>query len=147
MNSKIQGAPVEASPEAVEAAAPETTTPAPKTKAARKPKADLTLADLAGRYIKHIEDQGKSPGTCSSYGAELKLACKEIGAGTKVADITPEMVTEYFESKPVTKLRSGKKKSQLSIDKTRRVLRLALCYAAEKKLIASAPIPEPAAKA
>jgi hypothetical protein len=142
MNSKTQTeAPV--SPEAVEAAA----TSAPKTKTTRKPKADVTLAELAVRYIKHLDDQGKSPGTCSSYGAELRLAIKYLGADTPIASLTTEQVAAYFESKPVTKLRSGTKKSQLSIDKTRRVLRLALCYAAEKKLIASAPIPEPAAKA
>jgi hypothetical protein len=124
-----------------EAPAPKT---APKTKTTRKPKADVTLAELAERYIKHLEDQGKSPGTCSSYGAELKLAMKELGPETLIASLTPEQVQAYFESKAVTKLRSGKKKAQPSIDKTRRVLRLALVFAAEKKLIASAPIPAPA---
>jgi hypothetical protein len=63
---------------------------------------------------------------------------------TPIVSITTEQVREYFESKPVTKLRTGKKKSQLSIDKTRRVLRLALVYAADRKWIASAPIPAPA---
>jgi hypothetical protein len=119
----------------------------PKKKNAPKPKANVTLADLAERFIKHLEDEGKSPGTCSSYGAELRLAIKYLGADTPIASLTTEQVQAYFESKPVTKLRSGTKKSQLSIDKTRRVLRLALCYAAEKKLIASAPIPAPAEKA
>jgi len=114
----------------------------PKKKNAPKPKADLTLADLAERYIKHLEDAGKSPGTCASYGAELKLAIKHLGAETPIASITPEMVTEYFDSKPVTKLRTGKKKSQLSIDKSRRVLRLALVYAADRKWITDAPIPD-----
>ncbi len=113
-----------------------------KKRSPRKAKTDITLADLAEKYIKHLEDEGKSPGTCSSYGAELKLACKEIGADTKIADITPERVATYFACKPVTKLRSGKKKSQLSIDKTRRVLRLALVWATEEKWLKAAPIPE-----
>ncbi len=53
----------------------------------------------------------------------------------------------YFASDRVTKLRTGKPKAKPSVDKTRRVLRLALVWAAEKKLIKAAPIPVPAAKA
>jgi hypothetical protein len=117
--------------------------PTPKpTKATRKPKPPITLAELAEKYLEHLERDGKSSGTCSSYGAELKLACKELGSDTKIADITPAMVGGYFGSKVVTKLRSGRNKAKPSVDKTRRVLRLALCWAVERKLIASAPLPE-----
>jgi hypothetical protein len=148
MNSKTTTPEAPVEPAIQAATAPEApASKPPKKKNAPKPKADLTLADLAEKYIRHLDDQGKSPGTCSSYGAELKLAIKHFGAETAIASITPAQVREYFESKAVTKLRTGKKKSQLSIDKTRRVLRLALVWAAEKKWIASAPIPEPAAKA
>ena len=148
MNSKTTTPEAPVQPAIQAATAPEApASKPPKKKNAPKPKADLTLADLAERYIKHIEDAGKSPGTCSSYGAELKLAIKHLGAETPIASITTEMVTEYFDSKAVTKLRSGKKKSQLSVDKTRRVLRLALVYGADRKWITSDPIPEPAAKA
>jgi leucyl aminopeptidase (aminopeptidase T) len=119
----------------------ETTAKTAPKKGRAKP--DLTLADLAEKYIKHLEEAGKSPGTVFSYTAELKLAIKELGAETTLASITPEMVQAFFDSKAVTTLRaSGRKKAQPSIDKTRRVLRLALVWAVEKKLIKSAPIPE-----
>jgi hypothetical protein len=153
MNFKTtQGTPDVASPETTEIAVPvesttPETTPAAKPKASRKPKGEITLADLAERYIKHLGDEGKSPGTCSSYAAELKLAIKHLGGDTQIASLTPAQVGEFFESKPVTKLRSGKKKSQLSIDKTRRVLRLALVWAAQKRWIESAPIPQAAEQA
>jgi len=113
-----------------------------KKKATRKAKADVTLGDLAQRYIKHLEGAGKSPGTCSSYTAELRLAIKEMGGDTKISGITPDQVAAFFESKVVTRLKSGRAKAKPSIDKTRRVLRLALVWAAEKKWIKSAPIPE-----
>jgi len=135
---------------ATETAAPETAAtetspaPAPKKKTDRKSKPDLTLTDLAERYIKHLEDSGKSPGTCSSYTAELRLAIKEMGGDTKIAGITTDQVAAFFSSKVVTKLRSGRAKAKPSVDKTRRVLRLALVWAAEKKWIKSAPIPEAA---
>ncbi len=75
-----------------------------------------------------------------------RLAQDELGAETPLADLTPERVAEFYTSKRVTKLRSGKQKSQLSIDKTRRVLRLALVWAAERGIVENAPIPEVEAK-
>ena len=112
-------------------------------KKAKVPSGNATLADVSAAYLAHMEDAGKSNGTIASYGMELKTAMTELGEATPVAELTPDRVQEYFTSKRVTKLRSGKNKSQLSIDKTRRVLRLALVWAAERGIIAQAPIPEP----
>ena len=129
---------------------PKTATPTPKTstpKKASKAKDAPTLADLCRRYIQHMEKEGKSPGTVSSYTAELKLACKHLGAETRISAITANKVQAYFEGDAVTKLRSGKPKAKPSIDKTRRVLRLALAFAVSQKLIAATPIPEPATNA
>ena len=121
----------------------------PKPKKARKKKDApnvATLADLAAAYSVQMESDGKSAGTIASYGMELRLAQDEIGAETALAELTTEQVERFFTCKRVTKLRSGKAKSQLSIDKTRRVLRLALVWAAERGIIANAPIPEVEAK-
>jgi len=118
----------------------------PKKKARRKKEAAVsgvtTLADLAAAYAVHMENEGKSAGTIASYSMELRVAQDELGEGTPLADLTPERVGEFYACKRVTKLKSGKAKSQLSIDKTRRVLRLALVWAAERGIIAKAPIPE-----
>ena len=126
------------------ATATEETAPEPKSRKARKKKFEgvATLADLASAYATQMESDGKSNGTIASYGMELKIAQDELGAETPLAELTPEQVEKFFNSKRVTKLRSGKNKSQLSIDKTRRVLRLALLWAAERGIIAKAPIPE-----
>jgi len=131
---------VAAEPSADVAGAPDL--PAEPKKKGRKTKADLTLADLAERYVAHLEESGKSAGTSASYGLELKTALDELGADTKLADLTPEQVLAYFASKRVTKKKNGKHKSPLSIAKTQRVLRLALVWAVEKKLIEKAPLPE-----
>jgi hypothetical protein len=129
------------------ATATEEPAPEPKPKKAKKkvaiPSGTATLADIAAGYLADMETKGKSNGTVASYGMELKVAQDELGETTLIADLTPERVAEYFTSKRVTKLRSGKNKSQLSIDKTRRVLRLALVWAAERGIIEKAPIPEP----
>ena len=117
-------------------------------KKAKLPSGNATLADIAAGYLEHMADAGKSDGTVSSYRMELKTATSELGEETPIADLTVERVQEFFDSPRVTKLRSGKSKAKPSIDKTRRVLRLALVWAAERGIIAQAPIPEPeAAKA
>jgi hypothetical protein len=130
-------------PTATEDAAPKAKKPrrAKKKEAAPVP-GNASLADIAAGYLAHMEEKGNSAGTIASYGMELKTAMAELGEEIRVADLTLERVGEYFASKRVTKLRSGKNKSQLSIDKTRRVLRLALVWALERGIIEFAPLPE-----
>jgi hypothetical protein len=151
--SKIDA--VEAAPEltATETVAPEigpqpSDAPAPKQKKARKPKAataDITLEDLAGKYLQHLEDAGKSNGTLFSYKLELVTALDEIGKDTKLADLTPTRVLEYFNSDRVMKTRTGVQKARPTFLKTQRVLRLALQWAQDAGLVESAPVPEQAA--
>ncbi len=141
-------APIETPAEPVVATATEEPTPEAKQKKKARKKKEVatsgvtTLADLAAASAVHMETEGKSAGPIASYSMELRVAQDELGETTPLADLTPERVTEFYACKRVTKLRSGKNKSQLSVDKTRRVLRLALVWAAERGIIAKAPIPE-----
>jgi len=132
--------------EAAPVKTPEEPAPAPKPKKGKgKKKAATgggTLTDVATGYLTWMEEQGKSEGTISSYRMELRTALDELGAETPVADLTPDRVGEFFDCARVTKLRSGKAKAKPSIDKTRRVLRLALVWAVEAGLIEKAPVPE-----
>jgi hypothetical protein len=77
---------------------------------------------------------------------ELKLALRELGETTPLADLTSEKVGGFFASAAVTKTRHGKHKAKATIDKTRRVLRLALVWAQDEKLVEVAPIPAGATK-
>jgi len=108
----------------------------------KKAKTDATLSDLAEKYLRHMENAGKSNGTIFSYKLELATALDALGAETRLADLTSEKVMLFFGSDRVQKKRNGKKKSPLSIAKTQRVLRLALVWAAKSKLIERAPLPE-----
>jgi hypothetical protein len=114
----------------------------PKPKKKRKPaKSDMTLEQLAVAYVGQLEKDEKSAGTIFSYTQELRTALKELGAETKIASLTAKQVQTYFDCDRVTKLKTGKPKAQPSIDKTRRVLRLALVFAVQKKWLAEAPLP------
>ena len=125
--------------EAKKKAAPRKAGKAKKAKATGEP---VTLGMLAERYLHNLEAEDKSHGTLFSYGIEIRAACQELGADTLITSLTPEQVAAYFESPRVTLLKSGKPKAKPSVDKTRRVLRLALVWAAEQGWIESAPLPE-----
>jgi hypothetical protein len=132
----------EAPADATPASAPRKRGRPPKASAA--PAGDLTMAQLAERYIASLRDAGKGLGTQFSYSIDIAVAVKHFGAETAVATLTSRKVANYFDSDAVTKTRTGKAKAKPGIDKTRRVLRLALVWAAEQGLIAEAPIPESA---
>ena len=125
----------------------EAVTPAPKTKKAKKPKTDpnVTLTDVAERYLAHMEDSGKSTGTCFSYRLDLVTALDELGKDTKLADLTPQRVLDFFVSDRVMRTKTGVEKAPPTFKKTRRVLRLALVWAQEAGLVEKAPLPEDAA--
>jgi hypothetical protein len=128
---------------AVEPPAPVEAAPAPKKP--KRAKSGATLQDVFKGYVESLEADGKSDGTIASYRMELELAGADLGLDTPIASIKPERVLLFMTSDRVMKKRSGKPKSPLSIDKTRRVLRQALVYAETAKLVAKAPVPELAA--
>lgn len=100
---------------------------------------EITLAGLAKRYVVSMQRLGKTESTCASYANDLALAQRVLGEHAVISKITIEDVRRFNESDEVTKLRSGKPRAKPTIDKARRVLRLALCWAAEKKFIDAAP--------
>jgi hypothetical protein len=121
-----------------------TEAPAPKKKS-KKAKSDITLEHLAARYLAHMEEIGKSNGTCFSYRLELTTALDELGKDTKLTDLTPARVLEFNTCDRVMKTRTGVAKARPTFLKTQRVLRLALQWAQDSGLIGAAPLPEQAA--
>jgi hypothetical protein len=114
---------------------------AKKSKNASATTEPITLAKLSEKYLEHMEADGKSVGTCFSYTMELKSAISELGADTIASEITPKLIEKFNNCDRVMRLKSGKPKAQPSIDKSRRVIRLALTWAAQSGLIPSAPYP------
>jgi hypothetical protein len=119
----------------------------PKPKKGKKSKREtgqtMTLGQLATKYIDSLEESGKSEGTQFSYRIELRTAIKHLGEDTLISSLTADGVRRYFECDAVMKLKSGRPKAMPSYAKTQRVLRLALCFAVERKWLEVAPLPEP----
>jgi hypothetical protein len=114
--------------------------PAPEANTVAHEATGLTLAGLADAYINALGTVGKGLGTQLSYRLDLSVALKALGEETRVDELTEEKVTAFFESATVTKTRTGNQKAQVSIDKTRRVLRQALAYAVKEGHIATTPV-------
>jgi len=91
-----------------------------------------TLGELVEAYLAHLRADGKSPGTLFSYGIELRCALVELGVECQLGQLTPERIEAYYACDRVTKTRDGRPKSVAGVAKTRRVLRLALQWAAEE---------------
>ena len=113
----------------------------PKPTKARTLKDVTTLGELCTAYLTALPKMGKSAGTVRSYGADLAVAKKHFGADLAVATLTPAQVAEYFASDPVMKTRTGEPKNPVTTAKIRRVFRLMLIWAAEKRVIETAPLP------
>jgi hypothetical protein len=101
---------------------------------------DLTLSSLCEAYLASLGERGQSEGTIFSYRMELKTAQAELGADTRVADLTFDAIAAFNTSKRVMRLKSGKHKAEPSFLKTRRTLRLCLAFAEQSGLIAKSPV-------
>ncbi len=119
---------------------------APRGKQAARKATSPILADVAAGFLAHLEKRGKTASTIASYRADLGIALRHFGPETPVASITSKQVAAFNACAAVTKTRAGKAKAKPGVEKTRRVLRLALVWAAEAGLIKNPPIPEPSAK-
>ena len=131
------------------AAAPKATpteAPKPKPAARSKGKTKLTLGELVESHAADLAGLGKSEKTIASYKADLRVAAKYFGDGTRVASLTAKKVAEYFESDAVCKNRKGGRRSEITIGKVRRTFRMALERLAEIGVLDAAPVPEKAKK-
>lgn len=101
----------------------------------------LTTTDLKAGYLAHIEVAGHTPLTRDSYGRDLDIAVAYFAPTRQVATITEAEVAAFNVCDLVLNKPKGGAKAMPTILKTRRVLRLALVWAAGAGLIAAAPIP------
>src|SRR5262245_61675746 len=80
----------------------------------------VTLSQLGERWLKHLDQIGKSRGTTFSYEMDFATAKEVLGADTPISSITAEQVQGFNESDAVMKTRKGRAKAKPTIEKTRR---------------------------
>jgi hypothetical protein len=117
---------------------------APKRATGRKRKSNaMTLAELAEKYQASLVAEQRSDATISAYRSDLAIAQRVLGAEVAIDSITPQDVQRFNDSDDVLLSRSGAPKAQPTIERTRRVLRLALDYAEAEGWIVTTPCVEP----
>ena len=99
----------------------------------------IPLGDLGDRYVHHLEVAGVAVDTVRAYAIELDTAYRELGVETPIAEITRADIERFNECKRVTRLSSGRRRGERSIEKTRRVLKLALDFAVHMGLLRTSP--------
>jgi hypothetical protein len=127
----------------------QTTKPAAKKAKGSKKRAApaWTLTECALAFLESLKAARKSESTVSAYASDLDLATEVLGGETPIAQLTPADVERFNTSEPVLRTKSGRAKAQPTIDRSRRVLRLALVFAEQSGAIESAPIAEKPARA
>jgi site-specific recombinase XerD len=120
----------------------QTTKPAAKAKKSKKSKPTWTLTEAALAFLESMKTARKSESTISAYASDLDLATEVLGGETPIAQLTPADIERFNASSPVTTTKSGRAKALPTIERSRRVLRLALVFAEQSGAIEAAPIAE-----
>ena len=98
--------------------------------------------EAARDYLEHLANQGKKERTLYTYGKDLEQIEAFFGTGRKLTGILAPHVGKFFRSDALLKLPSGKERSQPTVEKTKRVLRMFLVWAHETDRIDKLPLPK-----
>jgi hypothetical protein len=123
------------------------TTKAKKAKATKKRAAPTwSLTECALAFLESLRAAHKSESTISAYASDLDLATQVLGGETPISQLTLADIERFNESEPVLRTKSGREKATPTIERSRRVLRLALVFAESQGAIEAVPIAEKRAK-
>lgn len=101
-----------------------------------------TLHEAAKAYIEHLTTQGKTERTLYTYGKDFEQIEGFFGSERKLSAILTPHVGKFFKSDALLKLPSGRERSQPTVEKTKRVLRMFLIWARETGRIDKLPLPK-----
>lgn len=103
---------------------------------------DKTLHDGLLEYLQYLRDQGKSERTIYTYTKDAEQIEAYFGSEKKLAAILTMHVAGFLKSDALLKLPNGKERSEPTVRKTVRVLRMFLFWAKEQGHIEKLLIPK-----
>jgi len=101
-----------------------------------------TLHQATQAYMEHLRSQGKKERTLYTYGKDFEQIEGFFGSERKLSAILTPHVGKFFKSDFLLKLPSGRERSQPTVEKTKRVLRMFLIWARETGRIDKLPLPK-----
>jgi len=106
-------------------------------------KETVTLKEAVEKYMEHLKAEGRTERTQYTYKKDLDLALEFFGKEKDITKLIPAHISKFFKSDPVNKVpKSGREKSPLTIDKTRRVFRQMLVFCKERNFTEKIPLPK-----
>lgn len=101
-----------------------------------------TLHDGLLEYLQYLRDQGKSERTIYTYTKDAEQIEAYFGSEKKLSAILTMHVAGFLKSDALLKLPGDKERSEPTVRKTVRVLRMFLFWAKEQGHIEKLPIPK-----
>lgn len=102
----------------------------------------ITLSVLTKKYLQMLLEQGKNKRTIYAYGKDCEQILAHFGADKQLNKLIPAQVARFYVSEELLKIKSsGKERAHVSVERTKRVLRLILVWAQRQGYIANIPLP------
>jgi site-specific recombinase XerD len=102
----------------------------------------MNTQELVDKYLKSLEEAGKSDKTISVYRRYLKLTTNHFGADRDITSILLPQVGKFFKSDAVNKGKNGKDRSEITSRQICRTFRQMMVFALTQKLIENLPMPK-----
>ncbi len=103
---------------------------------------EKTLGEGLREYLEHLRSQGKSERTLYTYTKDAEQIETYFGSEKKLAAILTMHVAGFLKSDALLKLPNSKERSEPTVRKTVRVLRMFLFWAKQQGYIQKLPIPK-----
>ena len=99
-----------------------------------------TLGELSEAYLAHLKKEGKAERTLFTYAQDLKDVNEFLGEDKKLTALRPADFGRFLKSDALLKLKTGKPKSDITIKKTVRVMRMMLVWAVDTAVLTKLPL-------
>ena len=103
---------------------------------------DITLHDAAQEYLEYLRSQGKAERTIYTYGRDFEQIESYFSIDKKLSAILIPHVSGFLKSDALLKLPSGRERSEPTVKKTIRVLRMFLTWTIGRGYIVKLPLPK-----
>ena len=100
------------------------------------------LVEKVNQFLDHLKSKGKKEKTLYTYGKDVELLVQHFGKGKAVNKITKSLMGGFLKCDGILKTASGKDKSHITINKTRRVVSQFFDWLIETEIITESPMPK-----
>jgi len=102
------------------------------------------LVENVNQFLDHLKSKGKKEKTLYTYGKDMELLVQHFGNGKAISKITKPLMGGFLKCDGILKTASGKDKSHITINKTRRVISQFFDWLIETEVITDSPMPKEA---